>query len=236
MATKRYSRAKLTPTPNQTFEIVGGDSRYNFIRSLRESLELQNAGRIQEACQARLDAVQLIEELLPEDEEINLEWEHSNSRAALEIIHSSAVDHFLIGDYELSAAMLELALDLDPEDHLEAVNLLGFNYIKLGEYELFDEIVNDISDKSACRQIMMLWYHYRRTQKIDAGTVQHLKRSFKSYYEEFTSEEHPSDDNYLKDIESQSPSQSAQARELWLKTESLWADEPQFITLLKESK
>ncbi|MEE1098618.1 MAG: tetratricopeptide repeat protein, partial [Alistipes sp.] len=66
--------------------------------------------------------------------------------------------------------------------------------------------------------------------------VQHLKRSFKSYYEEFTSEEHPSDDNYLKDIESQSPSQSAQARELWLKTESLWADEPQFITLLKESK
>lgn len=52
---------------------------------------------------------------------MNLEWNHA-IRAALELIRASAIDHFLINDFEMSAALLELLLELDPEDHLEGVN------------------------------------------------------------------------------------------------------------------
>ena len=41
---------------------------------------------------------------------------------ALELIRASAIDHFLINDFEMSAALLELLLELDPEDHLRGVN------------------------------------------------------------------------------------------------------------------
>ena len=86
-----------------------------------------------------------------------LEWEDSNTRAALEVIHASAIDHFLINDFEMSTAMLELLLELDPEDHLEAIILLAFNYLAMEEYELFDEVSNDISDKYACKEVLTMW-------------------------------------------------------------------------------
>ena len=236
MATKQSFKARLTPTQNQTFEITGGGEHYNFVKILREGLQWQRSGDIQRACQSRLDAVQRIEELLTEGEPINLEWEHANSQAALEIIHASAVDHFLIEDYELSAAMLELLLELDPEDHLEAVVLLGFNYIKLEEYDSYIEIEGDLSEKNPARYILKLWYQYRQNQTLDKSALQTLKSRFKAYFEEFTREEHPADESYLKDIESATPSTEASARELWLKSEPLWLAEPQFIELLKSSR
>lgn len=73
--------------------------------------------------------------LIPEDEEINLEWSHRNSRAALELIFASAIDHFLINNFEMSAALLEMLLELDPEDHLEGSELLAFDYLALDEQE-----------------------------------------------------------------------------------------------------
>ena len=139
-------KATLNPTPDQTFEIVG-QGAYDFVRVLTHSKQLQRQGRVEEACNERFHAFQRISELLPEDEEVILEWEDPNTRAALEVIHASAIDHFLINDFEMSTAMLELLLELDPEDHLEAIILLAFNYLAMEEYELFDEVSNDISDK-----------------------------------------------------------------------------------------
>lgn len=111
----------LNPTPDQTFELTGDDP-YDFIKVLSYSRELQAAGQVEEACNERYRAVQRLEELLPDNEEIILEWNHRNSRAALELVEASAIDHFLINDFELSAALLELLLELDPEDHLEGAN------------------------------------------------------------------------------------------------------------------
>ena len=128
-------KAYLEPTPDQTFEVVG-EGPCNFVKVLARSREMQAAGDIEGACNERFQAFQRLAELIPEDEEINLEWNHRNSRAALELIFASAIDHFLINDFEMSAALLEMLLELDPEDHLEGSELLAFNYLAMDEQEL----------------------------------------------------------------------------------------------------
>lgn len=162
-----------------------------------------------------------------------LEWEDPNTRAALEVIHASAIDHFLINDFEMSTAMLELLLELDPEDHLEAIILLAFNYLAMEEYELFDEVSNDISDKYACKEVLTMWAAFRRSGRIPEGDAIRFRTRFAPYFAEFTADEHPADGQYLEDIESERPSVQAQARELWLRTENLWTLFPDFIAALR---
>ena len=112
----------LNPTADQTYEVIG-EGPYNFAKVLARTREMERAGNVEEACNERFQAFQRFAELVPEDEEVNLEWNHRNSRAALELIRASAIDHFLINDFEMSAALLELLLELDPEDHLEGSEL-----------------------------------------------------------------------------------------------------------------
>ncbi len=225
-------KAALNPTPDQTFEIVG-EGPYDFVKILSHSRKLEREGQVEAACDERYRAFRRIAELLPEDEGVNLEWNHRNSRAALEIIQASAVDHFLINDFELSAALLELLLELDPEDHLEGSELLAFDYLALDEQELFDEVINDVSDKQASRSVMLLWSAYRRDGKLPEGELKRFKEHFAPYFKEFTAAEHPADAAYLHDIESERPTIEAQARELWLQTENLWELWPCFIEALR---
>ena len=134
------AEAILNPTPDQTFRIEGrGD--YDFSRTLRLSDEAQRRGAVDEACNLRFHAFQHLADLIPDNEEVILEWEHPNTQAALHLLYRSAVDHFLIDDFELSAAMLEFLLDLDPEDHEEATWLLAFDYVALADYDAFDFII-----------------------------------------------------------------------------------------------
>lgn len=224
--------ATLEPTPDQTFRIEGRGG-CDFTRMLRRSDEAQRSGAVDEACNLRYHAFQRLAELIPDDEEVQLEWTHPNTQAALRLLYRSAVDHFLIGDFELSAAMLELLLDLDPEDHEEAVWLLAFDYVALGDYDAYDEIINDISDKYPEKPLLALWSEYRRSGVLPAGEAIRLQRHFAPYYEEFTADSHPADEAYLRDIESERPSPQAQARELWLKTEILWTAFPDFIAALR---
>lgn len=224
--------AALNPTPEQTFELVG-DGPYDFAKILARSRELQRTGKVREACETRFQAFQRLAELLPDDEEVVLEWTHRNSRAAIELLHASAIDHFLIDDFEMSAALLELLLEVDPEDHLEASELLAFDYSAMGEEELFDEVINDVSDKSASRELLLLWAEFRRDGKLPEGELKHFMTRFAPYFAEFTAAEHPADARYLHDIESAAPSTAAQARELWLQTENLWRRWPEFIEALK---
>lgn len=224
-------KAMLNPTPDQTFEVIG-EGPYDFSRVLRHSRELQQAGRVEEACNERFQSFQRLAELIPEQEEVILEWNHRNSRAALELIEASAIDHFLINDFEMSAALLEMLLELDPEDHLEGSELLAFDYLAMDEQELFDEVINDISDKCASRELLLLWSAYRRDGRLPQGELQRFRTRFAPYFAEFTAAEHPADEAYLRDIESEHPSVAAQARELWLKTENLWVLWPGFIETL----
>ena len=225
-------KATLNPTPDQTFEIVG-QGAYDFVRVLTHSKQLQRQGRVEEACNERFHAFQRISELLPEDEEVILEWEDPNTRAALEVIHASAIDHFLINDFEMSTARLELLLELDPEVHREAIILLAFKYLAMEEDELFDEVSNDISDKYACKEVLTMWAAFRRSGRIPEGDAIRFRTRFAPYFAEFTADEHPADGQYLEDIESERPSVQAQARELWLRTENLWTLFPDFIAALR---
>ena len=228
-------KAMLEPTPDQTFEVIG-EGPYDFEKVLAHARQMQRNGDVEGACNARFQAFQRLAELIPEDEEVILEWNHRNSRAALELIQASAIDHFLINDFEMSAALLEMLLDLDPEDHLEGSELLAFDYLAMGEDELFDEVINDISDKSAARELLLLWSAYRRDGKLPEGELKRFRTHFAPWFEEFTAAEHPADEAYLRDIESERPSAAAQARELWLQTENLWALWPVFIDALRAAR
>lgn len=228
-------KASLNPTPEQTFELVG-EGPCNFVRVLEHSRQMQASGDFEGACNERFGAFQRLAELIPEDEEIILEWNHRNSRAALETVHASAIDHFLINDFEMSAALLELLLELDPEDHLEGSVLLAFDYLAMDERELFDEVINDVSDKYASRQLLLLWAAYRRDGRLPDGELQRFRTRFAPFFMEFTSDEHPADAAYLRDIENEHPSPEAQARELWLQTENLWVLWPGFLDALRAAR
>ena len=223
---------RFNPTPDQTFELEGG-AKYNFIRAKERIDELDRAGRYAEACEARYQGFQLLADALPEDEPMPLRWEHANSRAAIMILHGSAIDHFRIGDLEMAMAQLELLLDCDPEDHLEAVNLLALCYATAEEWELYDEVELDLTDKSAESVVARLWASWRRDGAVDKGALSLLRSKFKPYFAEFTAVEHPDDDAFRQDIMSERPSQGAQAREWWLLTEPLWTEFPEFIESLR---
>lgn len=223
---------RFNPTPDQTFELEGG-AKYNFIRAKERIDELDRAGRYAEACEARYQGFQLLADALPEDEPMPLRWEHANSRAAIMILHGSAIDHFRIGDLEMAMAQLELLLDCDPEDHLEAINLLALCYATVEEWELYDEVELDLTDKSAESVVARLWASWRRDGAVDKGALSLLRSKFKPYFAEFTAVEHPDDDVFRQDIMSERPSQGAQAREWWLLTEPLWAEFPEFIKALR---
>lgn len=231
---EQKDRFSLNPTPNQTFEIVGR-GEYDFATLLHHSYELQEQEHdIEAACNERFHAFQRIVELIPEDEEVLLEWEHANTRAALEIIYASAVDHFLINDFEMSAGMFEMLLDLDPEDHTGCITTLAFCYIAMQEYDLFDEISNDISDKQPEKHLLLMWAEYRRTGTIPEGEFRLLSFKHRLFFEEFRAVEHPVDDDYLEGLEAEPPTRQALARQLWLQTENLWSLYPDFINALRD--
>lgn len=226
---------ELIPSANQTFRLVGhGD--YDFVRILGESFALQSQNRIDEACNLRYSAVQRLTALLPDDEEVILDFGHANSRAALELLQASSTDHFLIGDFEMAAALSEALLELDPEDHLGNITLLGWCYVALGEYELFDDTVLDIADSAAERPLLMLWSAFRQTGELPTELLHTLADRHAPLFDEFTRDDHPADDSYLSQIDTDSPSREAQARHLWLFTRHLWESSPDFIAALKSAK
>ena len=223
---------QFNPTADQMFELEGR-GRYNFVRHNEVIDALVKEGRYDEACEARYEAFQLLVDALPEDEAMPLRWEHANSRAAVSVLYGSAVDHFRIGDLEMAMAQLELLLDCDPEDHFEAVNLLALCYVAMEEWELFEDLSIDLTDKSAEAVVARLWASYRSEGEVDKSLLSLLKSRHKAYYEELCLEEHPDDEAFRRDIESERPSQRAEAREWWLLTEPLWREFSEFLTAIK---
>ena len=223
---------QFNPTADQMFELEGR-GRYNFVRHNEVIDALVKEGRYDEACEARYEAFQLLADALPEEEVMPLRWEHANSRAAVSVLYGSAVDHFRIGDLEMAMAQLELLLDCDPEDHFEAVNLLALCYVAMEEWDLFDDLLIDLTDKSAEAVVARLWASYRGDGEVDKALLSLLKSRHKAYYEELCLDEHPDDEVFRRDIDSERPSQRAEAREWWLLTEPLWREFSEFLAAIK---
>ena len=231
-------KPQLTPTAENTYKIVypagrGKDYPYDFGGALAASREQERRGEIEAACNPRYAAFQRLLEVIPDDEEVTLEWEDENNQSAMLLVSCSAIDHFLVGDFEMCAGMLEMLLDIDPEDHLEATKTLAYAYVALEEYELFDEVINDISDKYPEKEILKLWSEFRRNGVLPQGELIHFRKSFSVFFSEFTADGHEVTPEYLADIESDRPSRETLARELWLQTEHLWSLFPGFIEALR---
>jgi tetratricopeptide (TPR) repeat protein len=230
------AHAYLEPTPDQTFRIVRKDDTpglYDFRGVIDSSRRLERTGDIEGACNLRYEALRRLYDLMPGDEETILDWHDAPTRAAVELANFSAIDHFLVGDREMAAAIFEFVLEVDPEDHLEATTRLAYVYLAMGEYDSFDDIINDISDKHADRQILLLWSEWRRLGKLPEGNLVRFRTRFAPWYREFTAADHPVTPEYIADIDSDRPSPEALARELWLQTEHLWLLFPDFIEKLK---
>ena len=229
---------RFIPTAENTYVISypshGSDYPYDFAAILAQSRRCEREGDVERACNLRYDGIKKLIDLIPDEDEIWLDWEDRGNQAVLELLKGSAIDHFRVGDFEVAAGRVEMELDMDPEDHLEATKPLAYCYVALGEYESFDEIVDDISDKYPEKEILKLWSEFRRTGRLPSGEMIHFRKSFPVFYAEFTSDKHEITPDYLADIESERPSREAQARELWLQTEHLWTQFPGFVEALKK--
>jgi hypothetical protein len=206
----------LKPTENQNFILLGGD----FAKWLDLAHKQESDGDFEAACNTRYKAFQQIVDVLPEDEVAELDFSHPNTRAAIEIVYGSAVDNFLAGDVELSAAQLELLLDCDSEDHIEATPQLALCYIALEEWDCLEDILPDLGDKSAFKPMVEALAEYAREGVISDEVLSALRRH-RHLCDELRQTEHPADEAYLKDISSERPTQQALAREIYLRCEPL---------------
>ena len=222
----------LKPTDKQTFLLIGKGTDGNLSKRLEEAHAAEKEGRFEEACNIRYLAFQHIVEALPEEEGIELDWEHANTRAAMEIIHASAIDNLLAGDAELAAAQLELLLECDSEDHTEATPQLALCYIALGEWDCLEEITTDLDPKSALKPLAELWLGHCRDNAQPQEALDALRRHT-AMVAELHRDDHPTDESYLRDIASERPSKEAQARELYLKIEPFLAQYSTFKEWLK---
>ena len=210
------AKITLKPTENQNFILLGGE----FAKVLDNAHKSEAEGNFEAACNSRYQAFQQIVDVLPEDEAAELDFSHPNTRAAIEIVYGSAVDNFLAGDVELSAAQLELLLECDSEDHIEATPQLALCYIALEEWECLEEIVPDLGEKSAFKPLVEALAEYAATGSVSAEKLAALRRH-RHLCEELLRADHPADEAYLKDISSERPTQQALAREIYLRCEPL---------------
>lgn len=151
------------------------------------------------------------------------------------MLHGSAIDHFLISEFDLAAALIETLLDLDEEDHLDVSQTLAYCYVALKEQDSFEAVLPDLDEKGAEKRIVTLWAQHQFNGKIDPAAAAEFKNRFPVVYSEFTAAEHPVTEIYLADIDSERPSRESRARQQWLKTEHLWQQFPEFIVQLKNN-
>ena len=222
------AKITLKPPENQNFILLGGE----FAKTLDHAHAQEAEGNFEGACNTRYQAFQQIVDVLPEDEAAELDFSHANTRAAIEIIYGSAVDNFLAGDVELSAAQLELLLDCDSEDHIEATPQLALCYIALEEWECLEEIVPDLGEKSAFKPLVEALAEYAATGNVSAENKAALRRH-RHLCEELSRNDHPADEAYLKDISSERPTQQALAREIYLRCEPLLLKYEGFVEKIK---
>ena len=140
MPNEMVETPRFIPTAENTYVISypshGSDYPYDFAAILAQSRRCEREGDVERACNLRYDGIKKLIDLIPDEDEIWLDWEDRGNQAVLELLKGSAIDHFLVGDFEMAAGLFEMELDMDPEDHLEATKpfgllLCGFGRIRV---------------------------------------------------------------------------------------------------------
>ena len=225
---------ELQPTANQLFRLVSSGARGNLAARLEQSYKAEQSGDYESACRIRYEAFEDVYGLFPEDDIVELDRNHPNTLAAMEIMLASAVDSYLAGEGEMAAAQLELLLDCDSEDPLEATPILALCYAMIGEWECLEDIDTDLGDKSAIAPLLRALRQFVVGGAIESKTVAEFAR-FKEFVAELKAADHTPNEEYLRDISSDRPSRAALARELYLRCEPALALYPEFVSALIEA-
>ncbi|MBQ8437499.1 MAG: tetratricopeptide repeat protein [Alistipes sp.] len=221
------ARITINPTSSGLWHVDGlGDE-------LRRSREREKESWAA-AADMRFEAVQRLVDVLGE-EEVHLDWEHRPTRAAMELLYAAAADQFVVGETETAAALWEMLLEVDEEDHMSVSVLLAFCYVELEDYDCWDEMMFSISPKTPEYHLLTLWAEYRRTGGVDRDALRALRSRHKVWAEEFFAEEHPIDEAYIKDSHAERPSPQTEARELYFATAPLWERNANFMKTIKKA-
>lgn len=223
-------KASLKPTASGLWQIQGG----LFDQSLQHSSRLEREGKWAEACEMRFEGAQQLLDLVGE-EPTPLDWNDQNSRSAMELLYRSAADHLAIGEVEMAVALWESLLEMDEEDHFEAIVLLAFAYVEIEDFDCLESAMFDISTKSPEYHLLTLWAEYVRSGGIERDALRQMRTRHKAWWEEFVAQEHPVDEAYLSNCRSERPSQQTEAREFWFATESIWERNAEFIEALRKA-
>lgn len=223
-------RVEILPISTGLWQVEG---EY-FSNLLSRTQRLECGGKFTEACELRFGGAQQLLEAAS-DEGVRLDWNHKESRAAMEVLYRSAADHLLIGEVEMAVALWESLLDFDEEDHMEAVVPLAFAYVEIEDFDCLESAMFDISPKSPEYQLLLLWAEYSRSGGIDRDALRQLRTRHKAWWEEFVAEEHPADEAYINDCRQERPKATTEAREFWFATESIWERNAEFVSALKKA-
>ena len=220
-------RIKIVPSASGEYQIATPD----FIGFKQSMLKVKDWAQVAEK---RFEMVQQFLDSI-EDEELPLDWEHSNTRAAIETIYASAIDSLSIGEVEIAAALWENLMSMDQEDHMSVSVPLAFCYVVLEDFDCFESVMFDISTKRPEYHLLTLWLEYFRSKGLDIDALRELRTRHKAWFAEFIANSHPVDDAYLADSRKDKPTPTTEARELWFVLESLMETYPEFIEMLRKA-
>lgn len=220
-------RIKIVPSASGEYQIAAPD----FIGFKQSMLKVKDWAQIAEK---RFEMVQQFLDSI-EDEDLPLDWEHSNTRAAIETIYASAIDSLSIGEVEIAAALWENLMSMDQEDHMSVSVPLAFCYVVLEDFDCFESVMFDISTKRPEYHLLTLWQEYFRSKGLDIDALRELRTRHKAWFAEFIADSHPVDDAYLADSRKDKPTPTTEARELWFVLEPLMETYPEFIEMLRKA-
>lgn len=219
-------RIKIVPSASGEYQIAAPD----FIGFKQSMLKVKDWAQVAEK---RFEMVQQFLDSI-EDEDLPLDWEHSNTRAAIETIYASAIDSLSIGEVEIAAALWENLMSMDQEDHMSVSVPLAFCYVVLEDFDCFESVMFDISTKRPEYHLLTLWQEYFRSKGLDIDALRELRTRHKAWFAEFIADSHPVDDAYLADSRKDKPTPTTEARELWFVLEPLMETYPEFIEMLRK--
>lgn len=223
----------LEPYSGGVFRITCDSAADSPQKTLKHSFSLEEEKNYEKACEERFLLAKRISDLFP-DEPIELDLSDQTTYAAAEILYTSALDLMLVGDCEMGAALLELLLDCDSEDHFEATPSLALCYLLLEDADCLEEIMGDIDDRTADKALLQLLVEYWKNGTVRPSSLQALCRH-RALRDEIMRAEHPTSDEFTRDIRSEHPSQAGQARAMYLRYEPAFTHFEGFLPYLCES-
>ena len=221
------ARITINPSSSGLWHVVGLKDE------LRHSREKEKESWAA-AADMRFEAVQCLLDALG-DEDLHLDWDDRPTRAAMELLYAAGADQFIVGEVETAVALWEILLAVDEEDHMSVSVTLAFGYVELEDFDCWEEMLFSISSKTPEYHLLTLWAEYRRTGGVDRDALRTLRSRHKVWLEEFLADEHPIDEEYLADSQSERPSQRTEARELFFVTAPLWERNANFLKTIKKA-